>query len=80
MDIGSKLWPREKEILVELQYNREKAMALNWQEKGRVSVGIEPPNIIWIRPSHTPWQERPMRIPMDLRVTFDKLVMKIRAA
>ena len=54
MDIGAELWPREKEILVELLYNREKGIAFDWQEKGRVSVGIEPPHVIRIRPGHTP--------------------------
>ena len=41
-------------------------------------MGIEPPHVIRIRPGHIPWQERPMRVPRALRVTFDKLVMKMR--
>ena len=80
MDIGAELWPHEKEILVELLYNGEKAIAFDWQEKGRVSVDIEPPHVIRIRPGHTPWQERPMRIPRALGVTFDKLVTKMRTS
>ena len=80
MYIGTELWPREKDILVELLYNREKAIAFDWQEKGRVSVGIEPPHVIRIRPGHTPWHERPMRIPRALRVTFDKLLTKMRTS
>ena len=77
MDIRTDLWPKEAELLKELLYNRKAAMAFDWQEKGRINMGIEPPHIIRIRPSHTPWQEKPMRIPRALRDTFDKLVTKI---
>ena len=72
------MWPKEAESLKELLYNREAAIAFDWQEKGRINIAIEPPHIIRVCPSHTPWQEKPMRIPRRLRDTFDKLVMKMR--
>ena len=55
-------------------------MAFDWEEKGRINMGIEPPHIIRVRPGHTPLQEKPMRIPRALRDIFDKLVMKMRTS
>ena len=80
MYIGAELWPREKEICVELLYNREQAIVFDWQEKERVRMGIKPPYVIRIRLGHTPWQEWPIRIPRALRVTCDKLVRKMRTS
>ena len=78
MDVGTDLWPKEIQLLKELLYNREAAIAFTWQEKGRVRTEIEPPHTIRIRPGHTPWQERPMQIPRALKVVFDKLVTKMQ--
>ena len=36
LDIGAELWPREKELLMTLLFNREAAIAFEWQEKGRI--------------------------------------------
>ena len=58
--------PKEKEILKELLFNRESAIAFDWQEKGRIKTEIESPHIIRIRPGHIPCQERPMKIPHAL--------------
>ena len=66
--------------MTELLFCREKAIVFNRQEKGRISEEIEPPYIIRIRPRHTPWQERPMRVPGALQVTIDKLVTKMRTS
>ena len=54
MDIGSELWPREKELLLALLFNRESAIAFDWQEKGRIRPKIEHPHVIRIRPDHIP--------------------------
>ena len=78
LDIGAELWPREKELLMALLFNREAAIAFDWQEKGRIREEIEPPHVIRIRPGHIPWQEHPMRIPRALKPVFDKLVTEMR--
>ena len=44
MDIGSELWPREKELLSALLFNRESSIALDWQEEGRIRPEIVPPH------------------------------------
>ena len=80
MDIGVELWPQEKELLLALMFNREAAIAFDWQEKGRIREEIEPPHIIRIRPGHIPWQEPPMRVPRALRTVFDKLVTEMRTS
>ena len=36
LDISAELWPREKELLMALLFNREAAIAFEWQEKGRI--------------------------------------------
>ena len=78
LDIGAEVWPREKDLLMTLLFNREAAIAFDWQEKARIREEIEPPHVIRIRPEHVPWQEHPMRIPRALRPVFDKLVTEMR--
>ena len=78
LDIGAELWPREKELLMTLLFNREAAIAFDWQENGRIHEEIEPPHVIRMRPEHVPWQEHPMRILRGLRPVFDKLVTEMR--
>ena len=39
-DIGADLWPRNKKLLTELLFNREKAIAFDWQETVRINVRI----------------------------------------
>ena len=80
LDIGAELWPREKELLMALLFNREAAIAFDWQEKGRIHEEIEPPHVICIRPGHIPWQEHPMRIPRALKPVFNKLVTEMRTS
>ena len=63
IDVGSELWPRERDLLLTLLFNREAAIAFDWHEKGLIKPEIEPPNVIRIRPGHIPWQEPPMRVP-----------------
>ena len=80
LDIGAELWPREKELLMALLFNREAAITFDWQEKGRIHKEIEPPHVICIRPGHIPWQEHPMRIPRALKPVFNKLVTGMRTS
>ena len=46
LDIGAELWPCETELLMALLFNREAAIAFDWQEKGRIREEIEPPHVI----------------------------------
>jgi hypothetical protein len=44
----------EKEVLVEILYNREGALAWDWTELRRISHEVAPPQKIKIIP-HKPW-------------------------
>ena len=46
LDIGAELWLCETELLMALLFNREAAIAFDWQEKGRIREEIEPPHVI----------------------------------
>src|SRR5205807_9995866 len=37
MKIGEELWPAERDLLMEMLYNREAAIAFDSSEKGRIS-------------------------------------------
>lgn len=65
MDIGDTLTPRERELLVEMLYNRESALAFDMTEIGLFSSDIEPPHVIRTLP-HQPWQEAPFKTPRAL--------------
>ena len=63
IDIGTELWPQERELLLILMFNREAAIAFDWQENDQIHNKIESPHVIQIHPKHIRWQEPPMRIP-----------------
>ena len=65
MKIGTNLWPDERELLMEVLYNREAAIAFDSSEKGRIRDDIEPPHVIPTIP-HKPWQSPSFRIPAGL--------------
>lgn len=46
MDIGDTLTPQERELLVEMLYNREPALAFDMSEIGLFSSDIEPLHVI----------------------------------
>ena len=77
LDIGAELWPHGKDLLMALLFNREGAIAVEWQEKSRIREEIEPPHVIRKRPEHALWQEHPMQIPRALRPVFAKLVTEM---
>ena len=41
--IGDSLWPKEKELFIEMLYNREKALAFDFSEIGKVKPDVAPP-------------------------------------
>ena len=46
MKIGTDLWPNERELLMEVLYNREAAIAFDSSGKGRMHDDVEPPHVI----------------------------------
>jgi hypothetical protein len=66
MEIGKSLTPEERELLLEVLFNREAAIAFKGTEKGRFHDGIEPPHVIPTIP-HKAWQIPSFRIPAALQ-------------
>ncbi len=54
MQIGSKLWPREKEVLMQVFYNREAALSWEFSEIGRIRKSVAEPQQIRTVP-HEAW-------------------------
>ena len=73
MNFGDGLWPAEKDLLLEMLFNREAAIAFDSSEKGRIHDDIEPPHSIPTVP-HTAWQEPSFRIPAALQEVSVKLI------
>jgi hypothetical protein len=44
--VGDSLWPKERELFIEVLYNREKALAFDFSHIGRVKPDVAPPQII----------------------------------
>lgn len=61
LHISPRLRPKEREMLIEMLYNREAALAWTMEEKGLISRDIEPPHVIRVRP-HEPWVEPSYRL------------------
>ena len=71
--IGPDITPQEKDILVEILYNREGALAWDWEEIGRVHHEVAPPQKIRTIP-HTPWQAKNFPVPKALEPVIIDLV------
>ena len=65
MRIGTDLWREERELLMEVLFNREGAIAFDSSEKGRFHDDIEPLHAIPTVP-HKPWQAPSFKIPAGL--------------
>ena len=65
MRIGTDRWREERELLMEVQFNREAAIAFDSSEKGRFHDDIEQPHMI---PTvlHKPWPAPSFKIPAGL--------------
>jgi hypothetical protein len=73
LNIGPNLRPAEIDVLIEVLFNREPAIAFDSSEKGRFADFIEPPHIIPATP-HKAWQTSNFRIPAALQQTSIRLL------
>src|ERR1700761_7179949 len=71
--IGPDVTPQEKEVLVEILYNREGALAWDWKEIGRVHPEVAPPQKIRTVP-HIPWQAKSFPVPKALEPVIINLI------
>ena len=73
MNIGEHLTTNERDLLLEMSFNREAAIAFDSAEKGRFHDFIEPPQVIPKVP-HKAWQSSSFRIPPALHTTSVRLI------
>ena len=73
MSIGEHLTTNELDLLLEMLFNREVAIAFDSAEKGRFHDFIEPPQVIPTVP-HKAWQVASFRIPPALHKTSVPLI------
>ena len=66
MRIGDQLWPRERELLEEMLFYREKVLAWNFTEMGRIRPEVFPPQEIRTI-EHEAWQAPSFAIPKALK-------------
>jgi hypothetical protein len=65
LKIGASITPEEKDLLIEMLYNREKALAFDFSQLGRVSRDVAPPQVIKTIP-HKAFQAPSFPIPKAL--------------
>jgi hypothetical protein len=63
--VGDSLWPKEKELFINVLYNREKALAFDFSHIGKVKPDVAPPQIIKTV-EHKAWQVPGFPIPKAL--------------
>jgi hypothetical protein len=73
LEVSKNLRVEEKELLHEMLYNREAAIAFDPSEKGRFHDFIEPPHIVPTIP-HEAWQVPSFWIPPALQQTSMRLI------
>jgi hypothetical protein len=73
LDIGTELWPREMEMFLEMMTNREKVIAFDWMECGRIHEDVTPPIEIKTIP-HTAWQAPNFPCPKSLLPVAHKML------
>ena len=65
--VGDSLWPKERELFLEVLYNREKALAFDFTDIGKVKPDVAPPQIIKTV-EHKAWQVPGFPIPKALHL------------
>jgi len=65
LDIGDWLWPREREMLIEMLINHEVAIAFDWTESSQIHEDVSPPIVIKTI-EHKAWQEPSFPVPRAL--------------
>ena len=73
LDIGEHLTTNERDLLLEILFNRTAAIAFDSADKGRFHDFIEPPHMIPTVP-HKAWQAASFRIPLALHETSVRLI------
>jgi len=75
LKIGMGITNQEREVLIEVLYNREAGIAFDFMEKGVFKPEVEPPHII---PTiqHEPWQAVNFRVPKALEGEVVDIVKK----
>ena len=73
LKLGEHLRHPQKQLLIEMLFHREAAIAFNSSEKGRFHDFIEPPHVIPTIP-HKAWQAASFRIAPALRETSVRLI------
>ena len=65
LQIGKELWPKERELVVEMLFNREEALAWTFSEIGRIRECVTPPQEIRTV-EHSAWQSPGFPVPRAL--------------
>lgn len=73
LNIGTHLWLAEREVFLEMLFNREAAIAFTSGEKGRFHEFIEPPHVIPTIP-HKAWQTAGLHVPAALQQTSVRIL------
>jgi hypothetical protein len=71
--IGNSLTPQEKDVALQMLYNREGAFAWEFKEIGHIRKEVAPPQEIRTIP-HKAWQAKSFHIPKALEPTVIKIV------
>jgi hypothetical protein len=66
LDVGEEITPEERDLFEEMLLNREKAIAFDWKECGKVHEDVTPPIVIKTVP-HKAWQAAGFAFPKALR-------------
>jgi len=75
LKIGTGITNQEREVLIEVLYNREAGIAFDFTEKGVFKPEVEPPHIIPTT-QHEPWQAANFRVPKALEGEVVDIVKK----
>jgi hypothetical protein len=78
LKVGEDMTKKERELLLEMLFNREKALAWAFEEIGRIHPEVAPPQEIKTI-DHTPWQVPNFKIPRSLtRKLVDMLKERVK--
>ena len=73
LKIGDTLTPEERALLMEVLFNREEAIAFEFEEKGVVKPEVEPPHRIPMI-EHKDWQASSFWVPKGLRSEVKEII------
>jgi hypothetical protein len=73
--VRDNLWPKEKEVFLEMLYNREKAIAFDFSHIGKVRLNVALPQIIKTM-KHKAWQVLGFPIPKALHLVVVQMLQE----